>query len=62
MEWTFSLDNINWVAKDFWKAVQNKTVVAFHGEMCAGKTTFIHAICKSWCREDIFLKRCLLLN
>ncbi len=45
MEWIFSLDNINDVAKDFWKAVDGKTVFAFHGQMGAGKTTFIHALC-----------------
>lgn len=45
MEWTFSLDNINEVAKDFWKATEGKTVFAFHGAIGAGKTTFIHALC-----------------
>lgn len=45
MEWCFSLENINDVAKDFWKAVNGKTVFAFHGQMGAGKTTFIHALC-----------------
>ena len=45
MEWSFSLENINNVAKDFWKAVNGKTVFAFHGQMGAGKTTFIHALC-----------------
>jgi tRNA threonylcarbamoyladenosine biosynthesis protein TsaE len=45
MKWSFSLENINDVAKDFWKAVNGKTVFAFHGQMGAGKTTFIHALC-----------------
>ncbi len=45
MECSFSLDNINMVAKDFWQAANGKTVFAFHGEMGAGKTTFIHALC-----------------
>ena len=45
MEWNFSLENINSVAKDFWKATGGKTVFAFHGQMGAGKTTFIHALC-----------------
>lgn len=45
MEQMFSLDNINVVAKEFWKAVEGKTVFAFHGQMGAGKTTFIHALC-----------------
>jgi tRNA threonylcarbamoyladenosine biosynthesis protein TsaE len=46
MEWSFSLDNINTVAKEFWKAGDEKTVFAFHGEMGSGKTTFIHALCE----------------
>lgn len=45
MEWIFSLDNINEVAKECWKAINDKTVIAFHGPMGSGKTTFIHALC-----------------
>ena len=45
MEWIFSLDNINYVAKEFWKATEGKMVFAFHGQMGTGKTTFIHALC-----------------
>lgn len=45
MEWLFTLDNINTVAKEFWKQVDGKMVFAFHGQMGAGKTTFIHALC-----------------
>jgi len=45
MEWIFSLDNINKVANEFWKLTEGKTVFAFHGQMGAGKTTFIHALC-----------------
>lgn len=45
MEWQFSLDKINDVAKAFWQAVDGNTVFAFHGPMGAGKTTFIHALC-----------------
>ncbi|MGQ0740318.1 MAG: tRNA (adenosine(37)-N6)-threonylcarbamoyltransferase complex ATPase subunit type 1 TsaE [Bacteroidota bacterium] len=45
MEWSFTLDNINEVAKEFWKITAGKTVFAFHGLMGAGKTTFIHALC-----------------
>ncbi len=47
MEWSFSLENINTVAKEFWKATEGKTVFAFHGPMGAGKTTFIHALCEA---------------
>lgn len=45
MEWIFSLDNINNVAKEFRREINNKTVIAFHGPMASGKTTFIHALC-----------------
>jgi len=41
-----SPDNINVPAKEFLKILGNKKVVAFYGEMGAGKTTFIKAICK----------------
>lgn len=45
MEWVFSLNNINEVAKSCWLAVGGHAVIAFHGQMGAGKTTFIHALC-----------------
>lgn len=53
MEWTFSLDNINKVAKEFWEATGGKTVFAFHGPMGAGKTTFIHALCDAKAVKDV---------
>jgi|SRR5687768_13161443 len=45
MEWVFPIGNINAVAKEFWQAIKDRTVIAFHGPMGAGKTTFIHALC-----------------
>ena len=45
MERNFSLDTINNVAKEFWKEIKAKTVIAFHGPVGSGKTTFIHALC-----------------
>ena len=45
MEWLFTLDNINTVAKEFWEKTEGKIVFAFHGKMGASKTTFIHALC-----------------
>ena len=45
MKWSFILDNIDKVAKEFWKEINSKTVIAFHGPMGSGKTTFIHALC-----------------
>lgn len=45
MEIIFSLNDISAAAKNFWGANEGKTVFAFHGQMGAGKTTFIHALC-----------------
>ena len=45
MELVFSLDNIKEIATRFWKLIGDATVFAFHGNMGAGKTTFIHALC-----------------
>lgn len=45
MEWEFSLHDIEKTAKSFWLAAGSARVIAFHGEMGAGKTTFIHALC-----------------
>ena len=45
MELKFSLDNIKEIATGFWKMTTNAKIFAFHGEMGAGKTTFIHALC-----------------
>jgi tRNA threonylcarbamoyladenosine biosynthesis protein TsaE len=53
MEWSFSLSTINEVAKDFWKAAEDKLVFAFHGPMGAGKTTFIHALCDAKGVKDV---------
>ena len=45
MELNFSLDNIKEIATRFWKTTGDAKVFAFHGDMGAGKTTFIHALC-----------------
>ena len=45
MELTFSLSTIQDAAEKFWKMLNKPVVVALHGEMGAGKTTFVHAIC-----------------
>jgi tRNA threonylcarbamoyladenosine biosynthesis protein TsaE len=44
-EWTFTIENIHRVAKDFWAFVNGSPVIALHGQMGAGKTTFVHALC-----------------
>ena len=44
-EWKFTLDAIPAIAADFWQQFSSQKVFAFHGQMGAGKTTFIHALC-----------------
>lgn len=53
MEWQFSLDSIDLVAKEFWKATEGRMVFAFHGQIGAGKTTFIHALCDAKGVKDV---------
>lgn len=45
MEIEFGLAEIKEAARSFWQAAGNAAVFAFHGQMGAGKTTFIHALC-----------------
>src|SRR5258706_15039580 len=45
MEWKFALADIQKIATTFWAEINNATVLAFHGNMGTGKTTFIHALC-----------------
>jgi tRNA threonylcarbamoyladenosine biosynthesis protein TsaE len=45
MDVQFHLDDIHQIAELFWKENGTKKVFAFHGQMGAGKTTFIHALC-----------------
>lgn len=53
MDFIFSLENINRVAKEFWQQLKGKNVFAFHGQMGAGKTTFIHALCDAKGVKDV---------
>ena len=48
-----NLNAINIAAQDFIKKIQNKKVFAFYGEMGAGKTTFIKAVCEILGVEDM---------
>lgn len=41
----FSLEEIGRAAGDFIKAISEQKIIALHGQMGAGKTTFVHAIC-----------------
>lgn len=42
-----SLNDIDNAAKAFVEAMDQNTVFAFYGKMCAGKTTFIKAVCEA---------------
>lgn len=46
MKITFQIGEIEQVAAQVWEQIQNNPVVAFHGNMGAGKTTFIQQLCK----------------
>jgi tRNA threonylcarbamoyladenosine biosynthesis protein TsaE len=45
MQFQVSLDRLNSFAEEFWSYVKNAKVFAFHGQMGAGKTTLITALC-----------------
>ena len=44
---TYQLTEIKGAASLFWQATGGKKVIAFHGAMGSGKTTFIHALCEA---------------
>jgi tRNA threonylcarbamoyladenosine biosynthesis protein TsaE len=47
MDLIFKLENIQGAAANLLSTVNINSVFAFHGEMGAGKTTFIHALCEA---------------
>jgi len=53
MEVNFSLNEIDATAKQLLSQTGKHKVFAFHGEMGAGKTTFINALCRAMEVEDI---------
>ncbi|MFA5302831.1 MAG: tRNA (adenosine(37)-N6)-threonylcarbamoyltransferase complex ATPase subunit type 1 TsaE, partial [Bacteroidales bacterium] len=46
MEWIFSLENIEKAAGALLQHTGKEGVIAFYGQMGAGKTTFIKALCQ----------------
>ena len=52
MELIFKLDEIATAAQQFLRATAGHKVFALYGEMGAGKTTFIHALCEAMGVKD----------
>ncbi|HTM91628.1 MAG TPA: tRNA (adenosine(37)-N6)-threonylcarbamoyltransferase complex ATPase subunit type 1 TsaE [Flavisolibacter sp.] len=48
-----SLDRLENFAEQFWAQAKDKKVFAFHGEMGAGKTTIISALCHYKGTKDV---------
>lgn len=46
MDSKFSLGDIDHAAQQFLQDIAAHTIIAFYGEMGAGKTTFINALCR----------------
>ena len=46
MQMIVTLPDIHEKAIQFWKTVKDEKIIAFHGEIGSGKTTFIHALCE----------------
>jgi len=53
MEVNFSLDKIQDIAGKLLAETAAYKVFAFHGDMGAGKTTFIHALCEAMSISDV---------
>ena len=53
MEIIYSLPQLPQTADAFWKIAGDAHVIAFHGNMGSGKTTFIHAICDAINVSDV---------
>lgn len=53
MHVTYTINKIKTAAKALWEYGKESAVWAFHGEMGAGKTTFIHALCEHIGVKDV---------
>jgi tRNA threonylcarbamoyladenosine biosynthesis protein TsaE len=47
ISFTYSLEEIEKTAANFWSLAPSSKVIALHGQMGAGKTTFVNALCKA---------------
>lgn len=47
LDLSYSLDNINEAANAFWNVAKEYRIHAYSGELGAGKTTLIHALCEN---------------
>lgn len=63
MDLNFTLQELPEAAKVFITEMSDHKVFAFHGEMGAGKTTFIHAVCEAMgVREPVTSPTFSLIN
>lgn len=53
MEITYTLVQLPATATMFWQVADTANVIAFHGQMGSGKTTFIHALCDAKDVKDV---------
>ena len=53
MEFVFTMNAIKENALNLWQQYNLFKIWAFHGEMGAGKTTFIHALCEALQVHDV---------
>ena len=53
MDIIYKLSDISGAAAKFRAAIGDKKVIAFHGDMGSGKTTFIHALCDANGVKDV---------
>lgn len=53
MLFRFTIDKLNEFAVQFWKEAGHTKLFAFHGEMGAGKTTIIMALCRAKGVKDV---------
>ena len=45
MEWTFTIEQLSEIARDFWANYGAQHIFTLEGPMGAGKTTFVKALC-----------------